>query len=113
MSLRPSQVLDDVAYVARAGGWQEYVLMTDGTLIDISRNRNEPVMSDVLAVYAGGTRHVFVVDTNHVLWGWGENTYAQLGIGTNRGEYEGTPWRDEIPSAWTTPVLVLEYVPTD
>jgi alpha-tubulin suppressor-like RCC1 family protein len=119
----PRRIMEDVTNIS-IGGYTNMVITSDGILWGWGRNRtgvlgdgttrdrSEPVkiMENVVSVSTNGS-HTLAVTADGNLWAWGENTSGELGIGTYRGEYEQRPYRGSIPSAWLSPVLVLEYVP--
>ena len=91
---------------AWAGGWTSFVLKADGTLWSCGSNRygqlgdgttnssGVPVqvrgsggmgfLSDVVSIAASGSSSL-ALKTDGTVWGWGLNTYGQLGNGTTSG----------------------------
>ena len=65
--------------------------------------------SRIVEVYANGGGVSLALTEDGTLLAWGENTLGQLGIGTNRGQYEDTT--KILQTYWLSPVLVMEYVP--
>jgi len=121
------RIMDDATAVS-VGLYHAAAIKSDGTLWTWGRNNvdqsggmlgngtfdgsREPIqiMEDVVTV-AAGRDYTLAITSDGNLWAWGANTAGQLGIGTERGEYEQRPYRGETPSVWLSPILVLEYVP--
>jgi len=82
-------------------GW-----LGDGTMV--SRRVPTKIKDNVICVSAGNY-HSMAITEDGSLWAWGDNTYGQLGTGTNRGEREQRPYRGLLPSAWLSPIIILEY----
>ncbi len=91
-----TRIMDDVLY-AEAGYMAVYVVKTDHTLwawgapdngmlangktavdYDVTLTPHK-IMDNVLAVEEGGT-FVLALRTDNTLWGWGNNTFGQLGV---------------------------------
>ena len=126
-SIGGDPIKEDV--IAVSGGTNHTMAITsDGSLWAWGRNRAglnagmlgngtfrdspEPIkiMENVVAVSASHA-HTLAITSDGSLWAWGDNSSSQLGIGTDRGEYEERPLRGVFPKAWLSPVLVMEYVP--
>ncbi len=55
------------------------------------------IMDDVRHVAVGGLGHVLAVKTDDTLWTWGDNTYGQLGQGTDKpGSYTPKKIADNV-----------------
>jgi len=80
-------------------------MLGDGTF----RDSSEPIkiMENVVAIFSGSS--TFAITSDGSLWAWGNHTDNQLGIGTDRGEYEAD--FGILHKAWLSPVLMMEYVP--
>lgn len=63
-------------------------------------------------VVAAGTDHSAVIDNNHSLWTWGDNTYGQLGNGgaSNSTYTVVAGYGNETHNIQTVPMKVLENV---
>jgi len=82
-------------------GW-----LGDGTMT--SRRSPTRIIDNIICVSAG-SYHSMAIAADGSLWAWGDNTYGQLGTGTNRGEREQRPYRGLLPSTWLRPIIILEY----
>ena len=49
---------------------------------------------------APGWHHNLALKSDGTLWGWGQNIYGQLGLGTNRPEMAHTPVRSAAGNDW-------------
>ena len=124
----PVRVMDDVIYVS-VGSGATMAIRSDGSLwtwgdnrwgqlgdgTTISRRSPVRVMENIVSVSAGGgdiTRatieqafvnpgRAMAVDSDGVLWGWGENSFGQLGDGTTTHRFVPVKIMDEAVSVST------------
>ena len=81
------------------------ILKNDGSLYKFSSDKLEKVMDNV-AAFSGDINGntILVIKTDGTLWGWGTNTFCQLGIGDNSNANGG------IRSYRTEPVKIMDNV---
>ena len=116
---QPVHIMDDVVAVSM-GSHHTLAITSDGGLWawggsylgDGNREgSNNPVriMENVVYAYAGDF-HSLIITSDGSVWAWGTNSYGELGIGTTRGAWEmGPTRRDDIFSAWLSPIQVMAY----
>ena len=98
------------------GGYHTAAVKTDGTLwtwgnnykgalgLGDESNRDSPVqvgsLTNWLKVSAGNYRTVHAIKTNGTMWGWGKNTYGQLGQGNTTDR--SSPVQVGALTTWST-----------
>jgi alpha-tubulin suppressor-like RCC1 family protein len=107
----------------RAGYYFSLAKKTDGTLWGWGDNQYHQLSSTNTSTYiyaptqigfdsdwlifSSGQKHVTTIKTDGSLWSWGDNTYGQLGNGTNIAE--SNPIRVGLDNDWSTVSLGTFY----